>query len=104
MNLHKPLDLLRQSKIPAFLKQYTPSPKHAALENKLYDSRKKSRVFGSHVDAWENVENAVLFWRKMAIIYYRLSLNTITYHLRAAPLDEGQARLQHYPFTKGFLL
>ena len=76
MNVHKRLDLLRQNKILAFPKKYTPCTKHAALENEFYDFREKSGVFRSHIDAWENVEDAVLFWRKMASIYYRLSLNT----------------------------
>ena len=78
MNLHKRLDLLRQNEILAFCKQYIPRPKHAALENEFYDFREKSGVFGPLVDAWENVEGAVLFWRKMASIYYHLSLDIIS--------------------------
>lgn len=77
-NLHKLLDLLRQNEILAFLKQYTPRPKHAALENEFYDFREKSGVFGPHVDAWENVEDAVLFWRKMASIHFHSFINTIS--------------------------
>lgn len=77
-NLHKRLDLLRQNEILAFLKQYITRPKHAALENKFYDFREKSGVFGPPVDAWENVEDAVLFWRKMASIRYHSFINTIS--------------------------
>lgn len=74
-NLHKRLDLLRQNEILAFLKQYTRCPKHAALENEFYDFREKSGVFGPHVKAWENVEDAVLFWRKMASIHYHFLIS-----------------------------
>lgn len=65
INLHKRLDLLRQIEILAFLKEYTPRPKHAALETEFYDFREKSGVCAPHVDAWENGEGPVLFWRKM---------------------------------------
>ncbi len=77
-NLHKRLDLLTQNEILAFLKQYTPRPKHAALENEFYDFHKKSGIFGPHLDALENVEEAVLFWKKMASIPYNSFINTIS--------------------------
>ncbi len=60
MNPHKRLDLLRQNEILAFLEQHTSHSKQAAL-NEFYDFREKSGVFGPHVDAWENAEDAVLF-------------------------------------------
>lgn len=74
INLHKRLDLLRQTEILAFLKHYTPRQKHAALETEFYDFREKSGVFGPHVDAWENVKDPVLFWRKM-VSFQSLNFN-----------------------------
>lgn len=51
INLHKRLDLSRQTEILVFFKLYTPRLKHEGLEAEFYDFREKSGVFGLHVDA-----------------------------------------------------
>lgn len=56
-----------KTRISLFFKQHNSCPKHAALENESYDFGDMSGVLRYHMDAWENVENAVLFWRIMEV-------------------------------------
>ena len=77
-DLHKRLDFQDKTRFLLFLNN-TPlvqNTRHLKISSMI--SAKKSGVFGPHVDAWENVENEVLFWRKMASIPYNFFINTIS--------------------------
>lgn len=69
LHITKPLDMLKQAEILGFLRAHSSSSEHTQIENEFYDFRERQNNFSPVKGAWENSDDAVLFWRKMVGLF-----------------------------------
>ncbi len=61
--------MLKQAKILGFLPAISSSSDHTQIENEFYDFRERQNNFSPVKGAWENSNDAVLFWRKIVGLF-----------------------------------